>query len=330
MSRIVCVGPAAVNIVLTGLNQWPDGPGSVATAEQWAWHTGGAAINTGLDILNMTHNPDVVEIVCRVGDDPFGNFLCEQWRKAHGSSNGPLVTNHAATDLRVVRLHREAHNDRSIIVVGTGSCEVTPDDLDRRIQSLGRVDFLFITGLGQLRAFEEPTIVPILKGIRANGTMICVDALCDEKVKPEEWQRRLGHVLRQTDYLLASSHETSLISGLPVDQLSAQADWFQDVLHVKNVCIKIGDGGAYVHQEQETVPAFIVPQPVSRLGAGDAWCAGFLVGLCKDFDVRRCAILGNAASSFSLRGAGPSDTVPNWEEILKLARTNDDFEERKS
>jgi sugar/nucleoside kinase (ribokinase family) len=51
------------------------------------------------------------------------------------------------------------------------------------------------------------------------------------------------------------------------------------------------------------VPALKVPV-VDSTGCGDAYCAGFIMGLSMGWDLERCARLGTAAGGLVIQGLG--------------------------
>jgi len=56
------------------------------------------------------------------------------------------------------------------------------------------------------------------------------------------------------------------------------------------------------------------------VGAGDAFAAGFLLGLHADWKLQRCLELGVCAAAASLRDATSSAAVEPWKDCLALGR----------
>jgi sugar/nucleoside kinase (ribokinase family) len=59
---------------------------------------------------------------------------------------------------------------------------------------------------------------------------------------------------------------------------------------------------------------------VDVTGAGDAYRAGFYAGLYREFDLRRCGILGSTVASFVVEARGPQTHLPTWPQALRRAR----------
>jgi sugar/nucleoside kinase (ribokinase family) len=71
----------------------------------------------------------------------------------------------------------------------------------------------------------------------------------------------------------------------------------------------------------------VISQPAVRMpagaiagtaGAGDAFSAGFLLGLHEGWDLKRCLELGVCAAAASLRDATCSGAVESWQKCLAL------------
>ncbi len=89
---------------------------------------------------------------------------------------------------------------------------------------------------------------------------------------------------------------------------------------VQNVVIKLGEDGCYVQPKDAdgfAVEAFRV-QPVDTTGAGDAFVAGFLTGLLRGWDARRCGRLGCAVAAMNIRAVGATAGVPTFDEAMRF------------
>jgi ribokinase len=85
----------------------------------------------------------------------------------------------------------------------------------------------------------------------------------------------------------------------------------------KNVLMKLGSRGCVIAQAnrpKEHVPAFSV-NAVDTTGAGDAFNAGFAVGLMRGFTVARSAVLASAVAAISVTRHGAQPSMPNSSEV---------------
>jgi sugar/nucleoside kinase (ribokinase family) len=71
------------------------------------------------------------------------------------------------------------------------------------------------------------------------------------------------------------------------------------------VLLKNGAAGSLIYTPQTSVHLPAIDAPVvDSTGCGDAYCAGFIIGLSLGWDVVHAAQLGNAAAALVLTGLG--------------------------
>ncbi|MDQ5853997.1 MAG: carbohydrate kinase family protein, partial [Chloroflexota bacterium] len=68
------------------------------------------------------------------------------------------------------------------------------------------------------------------------------------------------------------------------------------------------------------VPGFVVPE-VDPTGAGDTFCAAFVVGLLDGLDPVVAARFANAAGALAVTRRGPMEGAPTREEVTQLLHT---------
>ena len=87
----------------------------------------------------------------------------------------------------------------------------------------------------------------------------------------------------------------------------------------KIVVITLGKDGCYVASDQSS---FIKKPPkvnvIDTTGAGDAFAAGFLLGLVENYNLEKCSQLGNAVASFTIRRIGARAGLPNRKELSTI------------
>ena len=130
------------------------------------------------------------------------------------------------------------------------------------------------------------------------------------------------------DYLFLNEYELARLVGAsatksPV-QLESQA---RDVLQrgVRNaVIVHLPKGALCVARNQSAIlqPSVRVSanQIIGTAGAGDAFSAGFLLGLHEGWNFQRCLELAVCAAAASLRDATCSAAVEQWQNCLALGR----------
>jgi sugar/nucleoside kinase (ribokinase family) len=89
-------------------------------------------------------------------------------------------------------------------------------------------------------------------------------------------------------------------------------------LSISNLAVKLGAEGAVlacVNKKPNHIPGFVVKNPVSSMGAGDCFGAGFVAGLLKGQPLEQCVRWGNALGAFCLMAWGPYQALPDFQEF---------------
>ncbi|WP_397355751.1 sugar kinase [Paenibacillus sp. N3.4] len=81
--------------------------------------------------------------------------------------------------------------------------------------------------------------------------------------------------------------------------------------------VKGGENETYVVTADSitAVPYFKAEHVVDTVGAGDGFCAGFLVGLLKEYDYPEAVRIGNLVGSLIVQTEGDWEGAPTWEQV---------------
>ncbi|MDR6885090.1 sugar kinase [Bacillus sp. 3255] len=81
--------------------------------------------------------------------------------------------------------------------------------------------------------------------------------------------------------------------------------------------VKGGENETYVVTKDAVtaVPYFKAEQVVDTVGAGDGFCAGFLVGLSKGYEYTEAVRIGNLVGSLIVQTEGDWEGAPTWEQV---------------
>jgi len=88
----------------------------------------------------------------------------------------------------------------------------------------------------------------------------------------------------------------------------------------KNVLLKLGSRGCVIAQAtlpKERVPAFSV-NAVDTTAAGDAFNAGFAVGMLRGYSTLRSAALASAVAAISVTRPGAQPSMPTGDEVERF------------
>ncbi len=137
----------------------------------------------------------------------------------------------------------------------------------------------------------------------------------------EAFLRGIAHA----DIVSPNLHEAQTMYGIE-DELEIMRRLLAD--GVKLAALRMGERGSLVARLGESlahyIPAVEVADIVDQTGAGNTYCGGFLVGICRGGDVAAAGCYGAAAASFTLEHVGcarlPADRDAEWQRRLEEAR----------
>jgi 2-dehydro-3-deoxygluconokinase len=274
----------------------------------------GAESNVAIGLARLGHQ---VSYVSRMGDDELGEFALRTLRAEGVGIDEVVVQPGGATGMILFDVgpggRRRVHYRRSDSAAGN----LSPDDMAVALQRGARI--LHVSGItpalgeGAARATLEAA-----RQVRRDGGTVCLDVNFRSKLwQPAEAAAVLRQLLPHLDILIAS-----------VDELCIMADGATEDAQVsellgagiREVAVKRGDRGATAHTSETQVskPALRVPV-VDPIGAGDAFCAGYLSGLLDDLPlsdrVARAVALGAAAVASS----GDWEGLPTRADLSQIA-----------
>lgn len=110
---------------------------------------------------------------------------------------------------------------------------------------------------------------------------------------------RIG--VENASYIVGNDYEINLIQS--------RIENFRSLVKNKIVITTFGKKGALIEKDGKNIP--ISPVKVKDItdptGAGDAWRAGFLAGICRNFDLQTCGQLGSVISSYAISCYGTQE-----------------------
>ena len=131
-----------------------------------------------------------------------------------------------------------------------------------------------------------------------------------------------------TDYLIINEHEAGKLTGLEPENknLRAIAERLMEMGVRKKVIIHKPDCAVCLSKECFTaLGSYILPEGFIKgtTGAGDAFCAGALIGIYKGFSDNEILKLASGAAVMALREAGASEGLCTEEEINEFCEKID-------
>lgn len=307
---VVCLGIMVADVVGRPVTSFPD-KGRLVLVDDMRLHTGGCAANAAIGLARLGI---AVEVIGKVGNDAFGDFLRSQLEKHHVGTAGVRRDITTGTSATMVMVHPDG--ERSFVHYLGANAKLLPGDIDFGL--IEKSAILHFAGFFVLPGMDGPPSVALLQKTRAAGVTIFLDTVWDAAGR---WMPLLAPCLPLIDYFVPSLAEAQKLTGLerPEDVGRALIDRGVGV-----VALKMGADGCLVMTrkgEKIRIPAYRV-SVVDATGAGDAFAAGFIAGVWLGWPLEQTARLANAVGALCVTEAGASGGIRSLPETLEFMKSN--------
>ena|SRR5438094_3728772 len=292
---IVVVGSINLDLV-AGADHIPQ-VGETVVGKNFNTFFGGKGANQAVAAAKLGYP---VSMVGNVGNDAFG----AQLRK--GLSDAGVDTTHVNTvenSSGTALITIGSRGENSIVVVPGANGDLTPKLLENAAPLLRRAVFI----LAQLEILLE-TVDYLSQFAERYNIPFMLD--------PAPARALPSKLLRRTTWITPNETETQQLLSNPNQDSSGAADELL-ALGVQNVLLKLGSRGCLIAQPlmpKESIPAFAV-EAVDTTAAGDAFNAGFAVGLLRGYSAHRSAVFASAVAGISVTRPGAQPSMPSAEEV---------------
>jgi ribokinase len=295
---IVVVGSINLDLV-AGVDRIPQ-TGETIIGDSFRTFCGGKGANQAVAAARLGHP---VAIVGNVGND-FGTQLRNGLNHA-GVDTTYVNTVEGPSGVALIATGRRGEN--GIVVVPGANHHLTPRLLEKAAPVLGRAAFL----LAQLEIPFE-TVDYLAQFAERNHIPFMLDPAPARELSASLLHRVSWMTPNETEarellktYITDGGHDSHVLA----DRLLARG--------IKKVVLKLGSRGCLVaegHLPKEHVRAFPV-KAVDTTAAGDAFNAGFAVGLLRGYTTVRSAIFASAVAAISVTRPGAQASMPTAAEV---------------
>jgi sugar/nucleoside kinase (ribokinase family) len=250
-----------------------------------------------------------VDLVATVGDDPAGQFMLAELRRAGVGTSHVIVRDDLPTGMSVA-LSRGG--DRAILTAPGGIAALTAADIPAGLLAGAR--HVHVSSYFLMEETLGPGLPAVLAAARAAGAVTSLDTNWDPSGRWGGAQFR--PVLAQVDLLLPNEAEALRISGRAsldeaVTELTARGS---------AVAVKLGGRGAILARDGARYRAVPPAQEaVDSTGAGDCFNAGLITALLAGRGPADALALACAAGAASTRALGGTAGSPDLAAALALA-----------
>ncbi len=303
---ILCLGIMVADVVGRPLRAVPD-LGRLALVDEMGLHTGGCAINVA---TALAHLDLPVEVIGKIGADPFGDFLLDALAERGIGSKGVKRDVAAGTSATMVMVAPDGER-RFVHYIGANA-RLILEDID--FQMVAGASILHVAGSLVMPGIDGEPTAELLRNARAAGVTTFLDTVWDDTGR---WMELIEPCLPYIDYFVPSLPEAQAITGL-----ENPADVGRALLNqgVGTVGLKMGADGCLVLTDKGQVirlPAFQV-DVVDATGAGDAFAAGFIAGEWQGWPLEKTVRFANAMGALCVTGLGATGGVRSLDETLEF------------
>ena len=285
---VVCTGILVADLFVPPLERLP-AAGDLVVTEDFLVQPGGCAANTALSLTKLGVS---VSVAGKLGKDVFGEAV-ERNLQESGVRTDALRYSSTHGTSKTVILPVIGEDRRYIHTIGANS-DFTVEDISIPLAMQAQV--FVLGGYCVLPSLDPQRIATLLNNMRENGIRTMLDVVVPASSNHPTLDD-LRPILPFVDVFMPNIEEAALLTGEtnPVKQAEL-------LLHAgcTIAIITRGENGALLMSAQETLeaPAFPV-KVVDVSGAGDAFVAGFILGLLEQWamadSLRFASLMGASA-----------------------------------
>jgi 2-dehydro-3-deoxygluconokinase len=314
MSEVVTLGECLASFVATK-------PGPLADAIDFERHVAGAEANVAVGLARLGHS---VAYLGRVGADGFGTAIVRRLR-GEGVNVGHLaVDDEAPTGVMFRERRGLGPIDVAYHRAGSAGSRLSAADVERAADD-GIFDgarWLHLTGItAALSASARAATTAARDRARASGLPISLDVNLRRRLWTDEAAAPvLRDLARGVDVVFGSPDELAVLAGASTTE-PAELVTLIGALGPTVVAAKLGADGALGWESGGSsvrVQGIAVATVVDPVGAGDAFCAGFIAGRLDGVDLETALRMGNACGAMAVAAAGDQAGLPDRVELGRL------------
>jgi sugar/nucleoside kinase (ribokinase family) len=292
MSRILCIGDAALDVIVKMQTEIHVGSD---TASQISMHGGGAAANTATWLAQLGHS---VFFSCRLGDDAAGRAISSEfdlWKIEH----------------RRTYLENEKTGVVVVLVDDKGDRTMFPDSgansgiSERDLPNLHGFDAAYLSGYSLFNPLSTNGVLRMVNEIKDVGIPLIFDPASVGTMMAFN-RKRVIETLAYMDITIMNEDEARYIADC--DALDEALDFITDI--VSTAVIKTGSSGAIarIRGSNTVISHADAVNAIDTTGAGDAFAAGFIPMWLESKDLLASMNAGNevARQCVAIIGARPS------------------------
>jgi len=295
--------------------------GPLAEARGFTRHIAGAEANVAVGLARLGH---AVAYIGRVGGDGFGTAILRALRGEGVDVRHLTIDDSARTGV----MFRERRVLGAMDVVyhraGSAGSRLTPEDVVRAVDDgvFEGIRWLHLTGITPaLSDTARAATTRALEEGRRIGATVSLDVNLRRRLwSDEQAAPLLRDLASRVDVVFGSTDELALVAGADLDSEPEQLVAAVAATGPRTVVVKLGRDGALGRDGETSTaqPGIAVTDVVDPVGAGDAFCAGFIAGRLDGVDLTTALRMGNACGALAVAASGDQSGLPDRVELARL------------
>jgi len=207
---------------------------------------------------------------------------------------------------------------------GSAGSRLTPEDVVRAVDDgvFEGIRWLHLTGITPaLSDTARAATTRALEEGRRTGATVSLDVNMRRRLwSDEQAAPLLRDLASRVDVVFGSTDELALIAGADLDSEPEQLVAAVAATGPRTVVVKLGRDGALGRDGETSTaqPSIAVTDVVDPVGAGDAFCAGFIAGRLDGVDLTTALRMGNACGALAVAASGDQSGLPDRGELARL------------
>ena len=315
MTEVVTLGECLVAFVATT-------PGPLAEVATFERFVAGAEANVAVGLARLGHS---VAYIGRVGADGFGEAIARRLRGEGVDISDLTIDPDAPTGLMF--RERRALGPAQVEYARSGSAgsRLTTADVERAMARHSDGRWLHVTGI--MPALSDGALDATNRAIesgRAAGMTVSLDLNLRRRLWSDEVAAPVLRTLAAgVDVILGSPDELAVVTRLTADHDPAELARATIGLGPSIAVAKLGAAGALAiagdtPDDVVVRPAFPLAVVVDPVGAGDAFCAGFIAARLDGADLGTALEMGNACGAAAASAMGDTTGLPSRAELAGI------------
>jgi sugar/nucleoside kinase (ribokinase family) len=312
MATVVSLGIHIADVLGRPVTQIPPGQ-NLALLDEIRLTVAGTAAGTSVDLAKL--GADVYAIGA-IGRDELGNFIVGTMER-YGIHTEGLVRK-VGVQTSATMLPIRPNGERPALHVIGANGELTFEDVDFDI--ISRSQFLHIGGTPLLKKLDGDPLRRVFQFAQAQGIVTTYDMLA---IPQPDLLKIVETSLPYVDYFMPGLEEAVMMTGN--NDRRETIRYFLE-RGAKHTVFKMGGRGSSIawmdngQVREIRIPTYEVPV-VDSTGCGDAYCAGFIVGLSLGWDLEQAGRLGSAAGALVIQGLGSDAGIVDLEKTIEFMNT---------